>query len=186
MRFIYVILLLTIAILSCNNPGSLAPEVPGDRHVLAPLAAGTKAKYIHIQTGKTTPAELLAFARGLAGTPYKYGSADPEQGFDCSGFVTCVFNHFGIRVPRPSVDFTFVNQLIDIKKAKPGDLILFTGSDSSAHIVGHIGIIVSNHGSDLKFIHATSQQDLGVTETALTHYYQVRYIETIRVFPQND
>ena len=173
-------------VFSCNKPENPALGVPGDRHALAPLAPGTKDRFINIQTGKTTPAELINFARSLSGTPYKYGSTDPEQGFDCSGFVTCVFNHFDIRVPRPSVDFTYVNQLIDIKKAKPGDLILFTGSDSSTRIVGHIGIVVSNQGSDLKFIHATSQEDLGVTETAFTHYYQIRYMETIRVFPLND
>lgn len=178
--------MLAIVVFSCNKPGNPALRAPGDQYALPPLAPGTKDQHINIQTGKTTPAELITFARSLTGAPYKYGSTNPEEGFDCSGFVTCVFNHFGIRVPRPSVDFTYVNQVIDIKKAKPGDLILFTGSDSSARIVGHIGIVVSNQGSDLKFIHATSRDDEGVTETALTHYYQVRYIETIRVFPQND
>ena len=186
MRVICGIFVLAIVVFSCNKPENSALRVPDNQYATPPLAPGTKDQYVNIQTGKTTPAELITFARSLTGTPYKYGSTDPEQGFDCSGFVTCVFNHFGIRVPRPSVDFTFVNQLIDLKKAKPGDLILFTGSDSTTRIVGHIGIVVSNHGGDLKFIHATSQDDLGVTETPLTHYYQVRYIETIRVFPQKD
>src|ERR1700712_1582669 len=60
----------------------------------------------HIETGNTTPAELVNYACSLAGTPYKYASTDPRQGFDCSGFVTYVFNHFHIMVPRTSVDFT--------------------------------------------------------------------------------
>jgi len=177
---------LAIIVFSCNKPKNPSLRVQDSQKALPPLTPGTKDQYINIQTGKTTPAELVTFARSLTGTPYKYGSTDPEQGFDCSGFVTCVFNHFDIRVPRPSVDFTFVNRVIDIKKAKPGDLILFMGSDSTTRIVGHIGIVVSNPGSDLKFIHATSRDDAGVTETALIRYYQVRYIKTIRVFPQND
>src|SRR5690625_2978308 len=44
----------------------------------------------HINTGTTTPEELLAFAKTLIGIPYKYGSSDPTKGFDCSGFITYV------------------------------------------------------------------------------------------------
>src|SRR3954465_11481721 len=44
-----------------------------------------------INTGSTKVAEVLAYAETLIGTPYKYGSADPDIGFDCSGFITHVF-----------------------------------------------------------------------------------------------
>jgi cell wall-associated NlpC family hydrolase len=186
MRFIYGIFAVAIVVFSCNKPESSTPAVCNSNCVLPPMAPGSENRYIDITTGKITPSELVSFARSLKGTPYKYGSTDPEQGFDCSGFVTYVFNHFGIRVPRPSVDFTFVNHTIDIKKAKPGDLILFTGSDSIPRIVGHIGIVVSNHKGDLIFVHSTSRDYIGVTETPLTKYYQDRYIETIRVFAQNN
>jgi lipoprotein Spr len=184
MRFIFVIFVLVITVLSCSKPKTRNGD--HSTSALPPLAPGTESRHVSITTGNVTPAELITFARSLKGVPYKYGSVNPEQGFDCSGFVTCVFNHFGIRVPRPSVDFTFVNQPVSIEKARPGDLILFTGSDSSTRVVGHIGIVVSNHGGDLKFIHATSRKNYGVMETALTHYYQIRYMKTIRVFKQND
>ncbi|RYZ17153.1 MAG: peptidoglycan endopeptidase, partial [Chitinophagaceae bacterium] len=61
-----------------------------------------------IDTKKVKPADLVSFARTLTGTPYVYGSTDPKVGFDCSGFITYVFNHFGIQVPRSSIDFTQV------------------------------------------------------------------------------
>jgi cell wall-associated NlpC family hydrolase len=185
-RFIWGIFVVAIVVFSCNKPDSPALPAYDSRQVLPPLTPGNKNQYINVETGKITPAELMAFARSLNGIPYKYGSTDPEQGFDCSGFVTYVFNHFGIRVPRPSVDFTFANRNIAVKNAKPGDLILFTGTDSTIRIVGHIGIIVSNHQGDLIFIHATSGKGYGVTETPLNLYYQERYIKTIRVFTQND
>ncbi|HEY8783319.1 MAG TPA: C40 family peptidase [Mucilaginibacter sp.] len=171
---------------SCNKPKNPSLSASDNNHALPPLAPGTKNQPVNIATGKTTPSELITFARSLKGTPYKYSSTDPQQGFDCSGFVTCVFNHFGIRVPRPSVDFAFVNREIDIKNAKPGDLILFTGTDSTTRTVGHMGIVVSNHMGDVIFIHATSRDNKGVTETPLDPYYRQRYIKTIRVFPQND
>ncbi|OKS89219.1 C40 family peptidase [Mucilaginibacter polytrichastri] len=139
-----------------------------------------------ISTGKTTPAELINFARSLNGIPYKYGSTNPAQGFDCSGFVTYVFNHFDISVSRSSVDFTFVKQEIDVKDAQPGDLILFTGTDSTIKTVGHMGIIIAVDEAGPRFIHATSGKAHGVTETSLYPKYAGRYMKTIRIFPQNN
>jgi cell wall-associated NlpC family hydrolase len=183
MKQISAILLMILVIFSC---GKSKTDSPGNAHILPPLAPGNKNQYITIETGTTTPAEFVTFAHSLEGTPYEYGSADPDLGFDCSGFVTYVFNHFGIRVPRPSVDFTYVNTEIDITQAKPGDLILFTGTEPIPKIVGHIGIVRSNKGGDIIFIHATSGDDCGITESPFNAYYQQRYIKTIRVFPQND
>ena len=184
MKQIGVILIAIMVIFSCSKSKTASPE--GNATILPPLKPGTKDRYITIETGKTTPAELVSFAHSLEGTPYVYGSADPELGFDCSGFVTYVFNHFGIRVPRPSVDFTYVNKEIDITQAKPGDLILFTGAEPIPKTVGHLGIVSSNNAGNVTFIHSTSGQDCGITESEFNVYYQRRYIKTIRVFPQNN
>ncbi len=139
-----------------------------------------------IKTGNTTPAELIAYANTLTGTPYKYGSIDPNVGFDCSGFITNVFNHFNIGVPRSSIDFTHVQREIPLPEAKPGDLILFTGTDSTRREVGHMGIIVSNENNQYSFIHSTSGKQYGVTITPLNQYYMGRFLKVIRVFKQND
>ena len=139
-----------------------------------------------IKTGVTTPSELLSFAKTLSGIPYKYGSTDPLQGFDCSGFITYIFNHFNIAVPRSSVDFTNVEREIDLAEAKPGDLILYTGTDSTIRIVGHMGVITSNDNEAIEFIHSTSGKANGVTITPLNKYYMGRFVKVIRIFKQND
>ena len=138
-----------------------------------------------ITIGKTTPTELVTYATSLTGIPYKYGSTDPKEGFDCSGFITYVFNHFGIIVPRRSVDFTNVDHEISLQDAKTGDLILFTGTDSTDRTVGHMGIIIVQPMSPPHFIHSTSGKAYGVTTTPLNTYYMGRYMKTIRIFPQN-
>lgn len=135
-----------------------------------------------IDTKNTRPQDLVAFAKTQIGVPYLYGSTDPSKGFDCSGFITYVFNHFDIAVPRSSIDFTNVGKTIGANEARPGDLILFTGTDSTEHLVGHMGIIVDNSDS-LRFIHSTSGKAYGVTITPLNTYYQSRYVKTVRVFP---
>lgn len=129
----------------------------------------------------TSRDSIVRFAESLMGIPYKYASANPAEGFDCSGFITHVFNHFNIKVPRSSVDFTNVGKEVKLSDAKRGDLILFTGTDSMVRIVGHMGI-VTTHADTLKFIHATSGKMYGVTETPLNKYYQGRFVKVIDIF----
>lgn len=144
------------------------------------LAANT------IDTKNVRPADVVGFAQTLIGTPYKFASADPRQGFDCSGFITYVFHHFGIIVPRSSIDFMQVGKEVSQNEQKSGDLILFTGTDSTEQFAGHIGLIVSSYNGMASFIHSTSGKQQGVTVTPFNDYYKSRYLKTIRIFPQND
>ncbi len=176
-----------------------------DKTVAAPiLAAKVKAvsksrkhkadNSISILTGDTLPEDLISFARTLTGINYRYGSTNPLRGFDCSGFVNYVFNHFDIAVPRSSGDFLSAGHVVDLKDAKPGDLILFTGTGGGGRkrhkrhsgAVGHIGIMISSIDEGFKFIHSTSGAANGVTETELNDYYMGRFVKIIRVFSQND
>jgi cell wall-associated NlpC family hydrolase len=138
-----------------------------------------------INTKNVNPNQLVSFAETLIGTPYVYGSTNPKVGFDCSGFITYVFNHFGISVPRSSIDFTGVGKEVLVANAKRGDIILFTGTNPEEKFVGHMGIVVSNTDT-LRFIHSTSGKAMSVTITPLNKYYLGRFVKTIRVFPQND
>jgi len=170
---------------SPTNPGNDLDTSIAHNHIL--LAPPDSAGHVtHISTGSTTPQQLLAYADSLKGIPYSAASTDPAYGLDCSGFVACVFNHFHIAVPRSSVDYTFTQRQIELKDAKPGDLLLFTGTDSTNRVVGHMGIVVSPANSAVKFIHSTSGNNKGVVVTPMDAYYIGRYIKTIRVFPQNE
>ncbi|HUR65806.1 MAG TPA: NlpC/P60 family protein [Chitinophagaceae bacterium] len=129
------------------------------------------------------PDSILAFAKTLQGIPYLYASTDPQKGFDCSGFINYVFNHFHLSVPRSSVDFTSYGKEIDVNEAKPGDLILFTGTDSTVRVVGHMGIVESRQDSTLYFIHSSSGKKAnGVVITPFERYYKSRFVKVIRVF----
>jgi len=130
---------------------------------------------------RVTQHELVAFAKTLIGIPYKYASIDPNIGFDCSGFITYVFNHFKIEVPRSSVGFTNIGKEIKIEDAKEGDLILFTGTDANIRIVGHMGIVTDNIDT-LKFIHSTSGKKYGVTISEFSDRYKLRFVKVVRIF----
>lgn len=128
--------------------------------------------------------QFVNYAMTLIGTPYVYGSTDPAVGFDCSGFINHVAKNFGMTVPRSSVDFTNVGTEVSRELAKPGDLILFTGTDPSTGVVGHMGIITQNPGGGaISFVHSTSGKAKGVTVSELMGYYETRFVKVIRIFP---
>lgn len=183
-----ILLCLYIIIFSaCEQPAQKKQDFErADTMQTQTKVVSTVGEYRQIETGNTSPEDLIAFSKTLIGVPYKYGSVDPAEGFDCSGFITFVFNHFDIAVPRSSIDFTNVEREIDIEKAKPGDIILFTGTDSTIREVGHMGIITSASNGDIQFIHSSSGKANGVTITPLNTYYRGRFVKVIRVFRQND
>jgi cell wall-associated NlpC family hydrolase len=159
-----------------NRADTILPRA--EKAEVQPQLLGT-----NIDTKNVSPDQVLTFAKTLIGVPYRYGSTDPKQGFDCSGFITYVFNHFGVQVPRSSVEFTNMERSVPIDASRPGDLILFTGTDSSNRTVGHMGIIVSNNKGSVEFIHSTSGKAYGVTISSFSDYYKGRYVKTIRIFP---
>ena len=130
---------------SLSNPDTFVYKAPEK----LPVPAGLDTALIN--TKSTTPDELLAFAESQFGVRYKYGSINPKVGFDCSGFITYVFSHFGIKVPRSSVDFTHVGKAIPVAEAKKGDLILFTGTNPKIRVVGHMGIVHTVENGEIKF-----------------------------------
>lgn len=193
MKVVFTICCLLTTLSSCSQPDKNQNyNQIGDVEISADTASITNrwdysdtAPKI-ILTGQTRPDELLAYAKTLQGVPYKYASVNPDEGFDCSGFITHVFSHFNIAVPRSSKDFTDVEREIPVKQAKEGDIILFTGTDSTIRMVGHMGIIASEKNEPLAFIHSTSGKADGVTITPLNPYYQGRFVKVIRIFKEND
>lgn len=132
--------------------------------------------------GVVTANALIAYAQTFKGTRYKYASADPAKGFDCSGFVMYVFNHFQMTVPRSSIGYSKVGQEVELKDALPGDLILFTGTNAKIRKIGHVGIITqANEDDSISFIHASSGKAYSVTETTLGEHYKKRFMKVVRL-----
>jgi cell wall-associated NlpC family hydrolase len=182
MRYCCPILLLLFMV-SCKRYEKRRPYTFPDTatSVVADTVTDTVRAPVAIANSTATPEQIVAFAQTLLGTPYVYACSDPTKGFDCSGFINYVFNHFGIEVPRSSVDFTNVGTDIPLSNARPGDLILFTGTNANIRTVGHIGIIVANDATGTSFIHSSSGKDNAVIITPLNERYMARYMKVIRI-----
>lgn len=144
------------------------------------LSTGVKPLQINAAINRDS---LVGFAKSLLGVQYLYGSTDPARGFDCSGFITYVFNHFNKVVPRSSYEFINMGKRKSLQASRPGDIILFTGTDSAERTIGHIGIICDIVNGSPSFIHSTSGKADGVTITSMENiFYQDRFIAVTDLF----
>lgn len=109
--------------------------------------------------------QIVAFALQYEGYPYVWGGSSPA-GFDCSGFTSYVFAHFGIELNRVADDQTRNGVAVDTSALQPGDLLCFY---SGGNYVGHVGLYIGGN----KFIHA-STYTTGVIISELSGYYDAR------------
>jgi cell wall-associated NlpC family hydrolase len=95
--------------------------------------------------------QVVAYASNFLGTPYQFGGTTPD-GFDNSGFVQYVFNHFKIEVGRTIYQQYKAGASVLKDQLQPGDIVFF-GSEQNPH---HVGIYVGNNS----FIHVTQTGDV--------------------------
>jgi cell wall-associated NlpC family hydrolase len=126
-------------------------------------------------------ADLVGYARQFLGTPYRRGGSDPKKGFDCSGFVNYVFEHFEVDLPRSSREFKSLGKTLKPDEFKVGDIIVFYGFRDRGHI-GHVGIVCEANGMKSKFIHASSGKVRRVVISDLaSEGYKKRFYKCIDV-----
>ena len=116
---------------------------------------------------------ISSYAQEFIGIPYLWGGTS-TKGFDCTGFVYYVFKKFGIKVSRASSGYENKGEKVEMENSKPGDIILFTGTDASVRKVGHAGIVLKNENGLIDFIHSSSsKKHFGVT---ITRYNSSGYV----------
>lgn len=127
---------------------------------------------------------LIAFAKTHLGIRYCYANCTPKNGFDCSGFVYYVFGHFNIKVPRASMDYEKQGRIVQPDSARPGDVIVFTGTNIKNRKPGHVGIVLSKPGEAMQFIHSSSGKKANgiiITSYNTSPYYKKRFIKVVRM-----
>lgn len=183
MKSLYILFAFSVFLIlqSCSSSRKTV-HATNDTEIRSRVHIKKKVASRNINTKDVSADELVVFAESLQGVPYKYGSTDVKKGFDCSGFMTYVFNHFNISVPRISSDFTNAGLEVSMKDSKRGDIILFTGSDANSGVVGHMGIITQNSRKKILFIHSASGGGKGVMISGMSDYFVTRFVKVIRIF----
>ena len=125
-------------------------------------------------TTGTTGEEVVAYAKQFLGYKYVSGGASPS-GFDCSGFTSYVYKHFGISINRTSKDQIKNGVAVDRSNLQLGDLVVFNGESNKT--IGHVGIYVGGGG----FIHASNPKGGVKIDSLSSSYYNPRYVGARRL-----
>ena len=113
--------------------------------------------------------ELTSYARSLLGVPYHYGGNDPDRGFDCSGYVSHVYNHVaGIKLPHNSAQISRYGRFVYRTDLIDGDLVFF---NTSRQKYSHVGIYIGNG----MFIHSPSSGGSIRIDELSNPYWQRNY-----------
>ena len=89
-----------------------------------------------------TFAAILKEAEKYLGFPYVWGGSSPSTSFDCSGFVSYVYNQCGWSFGRLGAQGLY-NICSRTSSPRPGDLVFFVGTYDTASI-SHVGIYVGD------------------------------------------
>jgi cell wall-associated NlpC family hydrolase len=112
---------------------------------------------------------IVSYARHFIGIPYRYGGSSPSTGFDCSGLVRFVYQHFGIALPHSSWADLSRGRRVTRRSLRPGDLVFFYGA-------GHVGIYVGR-GRFIDAPHTGARVRIS-TMGAYSGYYGARRFRT--------
>ena len=118
---------------------------------------------------------LINYSRQFLGSTYVYGSTNPGEGFDCSGFAQYAFkNALGKDLPRTALQMSQVGSVVESNDLKAGDLVFFNtrGFDFS-----HVGIYIGEG----KFFHASTRLNAVVLGDLKSDYFARRYNGARRV-----
>ena len=117
--------------------------------------------------------QIAQYAMQFVGCNYCWGGRDPATGFDCSGLVWYVYQHFGITVNRVAQDQAQNGVPVSYDQLQPGDILCFYSGSS---YIGHSGIYLGNG----MFVHAQNSAT-GVVVTELAGHYAERGFEARRI-----
>lgn len=112
---------------------------------------------------------IASYALSLVNTPYVWGGQDLETGFDCSGFITHVYQKAaGISVRGNAASMAKVARAVNTTEMLTGDLVFFNTKNRPA---SHVGIYVG----DSKFVHASNPRTGVRVDRLENKYYAERF-----------
>lgn len=124
----------------------------------------------------STGEQIVAFAKQYLGYKYVWSAESPSVGFDCSGFVSYVFESFGYEVNRTAASMYSNGTAVSKSELQPGDAVFFCSNSSSS--INHVGLYIG----DGYFIHSSSSAGkVVISELDDGGYYERNYVGARRI-----
>ncbi|TGE04274.1 C40 family peptidase [Hymenobacter fodinae] len=187
MRYVWLVFLTLASVLIARLAWVRLHPTPASASSASVAPAPTPTQRVaYVVSNKRVPVRadsVVAFAMRQLGTNYCYAGSTPETGFDCSGFVNYVFARYKVPVPHSTALLINVGKGISRAEARRGDIVVFTGTATTSTTPGHAGIVISNPGQPLRFIHSSSaRRESGVKISQVEGTdYERRFMQVRRV-----
>ena len=121
-----------------NRPDLFPDSLYVTKYTGNPVQHDVPEEYLEDETF----AAILTEAEKYLGYPYVWGGSSPATSFDCSGFVSYVYNQCGWNFGRLSAQGIY-NICTRTNNPQPGDLVFFKGTYDTPGI-SHVGIYVGD------------------------------------------
>ncbi len=119
--------------------------------------------------------EIIKLAEEYLG--FKYRSKVSKVIFDCSGYVKFLMGAIGENITRCSVSQIHDGKrILELDKAKPGDILVFRGRNLRNNRPGHVGIVHHWGNDTLFFIHSSTSKGI-VINNMHDPYYINRFLQ---------
>ncbi len=179
MRIIILFSLIILAQVAISQNIILSRGIPKNLQLVA-----DQPDFFRLKNSVSAPLtdidSLLRFSFNYLGTPYRYGG-NSVKGFDCSGFVSYVYRHFGFELPHSSREQQRLGFALPIDSVQKGDLLFFKGRNLQNGATGHVSIVVDvSHDKGIQMIHST-KSGLRLDWLSEAPYYKKRFIAARRI-----
>jgi len=120
--------------------------------------------------------EIVDYALQFVGYPYVYGGSSPK-GFDCSGFTSYVYKHFGYSLNRSASGQLDNGKAVSMSQLQPGDLVIFKKSGTGSKRASHVGLYIGNN----QFVHASTSKVGVIISSLSSSYYTTGFVGGRRI-----
>ncbi|NTV66446.1 MAG: NlpC/P60 family protein [Chlorobaculum sp.] len=157
-----------------NSPALMA----ADEATEADQSTPSTSMFSPVRKSVESIQNLFTDVKQYLGIRYRFGGDSPS-GFDCSGFVSYMFNKtLDVKLPHSSQEMATMGEKVSRSELKPGDLVLFKNGKNR---INHVGIFVGND----TFVHSSLSK--GITRDTLNEsYYDKRFATGVRILDVQD
>ena len=157
-----------------TTSGGTTGYVSSDYMVTCKDSAGSRGDGTAVAASSSLGQQVADYGLQFLGTPYVYGGNGPSC-FDCSGFTSYVYRHFGYTLNRTASGQLSNGVSVSKSELQPGDLVFF--KDGGSKPVSHVGIYIGGG----QFIHAsTSTYEVRINDLTSGYYNNV-YVYARRI-----
>ena len=157
-----------------KTSGGSVGYVSSEYMVTCKDSAGSRGDGTVVAASSSLGQQIVDYAAQFLGTPYVYGGNGPNS-FDCSGFTSYVYRHFGYTLNRTATGQLSNGVSVSKSELQPGDLVFFKSGGSKP--VSHVGIYVGGG----QFIHASTNTYEVRYDNLTSGYYNNVYVYARRV-----